>query len=179
MKKIIILLLLLALSFISANAQKKLKKSKAYKSVEVMVMDELRQNASLTVVSPNYDPLNIKSALESELMFASSTFKIISESVAKKKKEIINKININDEGINQNIAYDTESVKKLKSLYALEFNYVINGGGRVLSFDGQITNLSDGSILAKFRKKGGSQGWGMSKNKLIEVMILKLNELTK
>ena len=53
MKKIIILLML-ALSFINANAQKKLKKSKAYKSVEVMVMDELRPNASLTVVSPNY-----------------------------------------------------------------------------------------------------------------------------
>ena len=177
MKKII--LLLLALSFINANAQKKLKKSKAYKNVEVIVMDELRPNASLTVVSPNYDPLRIKPALESELMFASSTFKIISESSARKQKEIINKININDEEINQNITYDTESVKVLKSLYALEFKYGINGGGRVLSFNGQITNLSDGSILAKFRRKGGSAGFGTGKNKLIEVMILKLNELTK
>jgi len=169
MKKII--LLLLALSFINANAQKKLKKSKAYKNVEVIVMDELRPNASLTVVSPNYDPLRIKPALESELMFASSTFKIISESSARKQKEIINKININDEEINQNITYNTESVKKLKSLYALEFKYSINGGGRVLSFNGQITNLSDGSILAKFRRKGGSFGFGTGKNKLIEVVL--------
>ena len=158
-------------------------------NVDVIALDSFNNNSSLTIVSGKKDPLMIRDLIESEIMFSSLNFKILSSQMVKKSIELKNKTNINisekngetNGNLNQSIELDTEPSLKIKSFYALSFSYTYNPEtAGLMQFYGQIINIETEEIIVKFkRSKGGSFGYGVSKKKVIASLIKNLTEATK
>jgi len=181
MKKLSTLVILFAVLFSSTAYSQKSKKLKY--GIQVMVLDDFNPNSSITVFNSGKDPLGLRDLIEGELMFSSSQLKVISPQLARETVSATNDLNISENGsktdIKQKVEVQTKSVTKLASIYALSFSYTYNPETRgLMSFNGQIVDLSDGAILVKFRRPGGSIGYGKSKKKIVKIIIEEINRLT-
>ena len=181
MKNLSVLMVLFAVLFSSTTYAQKSKKLKY--GIQVMVLDDFNPNSSITVFSSGKDPLGLRDLIEGELMFSSSQLKVISPQLARETVSATNDVNISENGsktdMNQKVEVQTKSVTKLASVYALSFSYTYNIETRgLMSFNGQIVDLSDGAILVKFRRPGGSIGYGKSKKKIVKIIIEEINRLS-
>jgi len=181
MKKLSTLVILSAVLFSSSAYSQKSKKLKY--GIQVMVLDDFNPNSSITVFNSGNDPLRLRDLIEGELMFSSSQLKVISPQLARETVSATNDLNISENGsetdIRQKVEVQTQSVTKLASVYALSFSYTYNTETRgLMSFNGQIVDLSDGAIVVKFRRPGGSLGYGKSKKKIVKIIIDEINRLT-
>ena len=176
MKKTLFILLLIS---INSYSQKKT-------NVDVIAIENFNDNSSITIISGGKDPLMIRDLIESEIMFSSLNFKVLSYNMVKKTIELKNNININlsekngdtTGSINQSVELDTEGTLKVKSFYGLTFSYTYNPEtAGLMQFYGQIVNIETEEVMVKFKRtKGGSFGYGVSKKKVIASLVKNLIE---
>jgi hypothetical protein len=181
MKNLSVLMVLFAVLFSSTTYAQKSKKLKY--GIQVMVLDDFNPNSSITVFSSGKDPLGLRDLIEGELMFSSSQLKVISPQLARETVSATNDVNVSENGsdidMNQKIEVQTKSVTQLASVYALSFSYTWNPETYgLMGFNGQIVDLADGAILVKFRKPGGSIGFGKGKKKVVAIIIEEINRLS-
>ena len=151
--------------------------------IEVIVLDNFNPNSSITVFYDGNDPIGLRDAIEGELMFSSSQLKVISPQLARQTVSATNDVDISENGsnanMNQKVEVETETVTTLASLYAFTFSYTYNPETYgLMGFNGQIVDLNDGAIVVKFRKPGGSIGFGKPKKKVVRTIIAEINRLS-
>ena len=78
MKKTLFILLLIS---INSYSQKKT-------NVDVIAIGNFNDNSSITIISGGKDPLMIRDLIESEIMFSSLNFKVLSYNMVKKTIEL-------------------------------------------------------------------------------------------
>jgi hypothetical protein len=126
------------------------------RNLNVYCTDNFDPNASITVKSPEKDDLIVTDALKNSLV--RKGFKVISETVAKEKIELINKKQINDTTVNQEVSVGKTTY--IKSIYVITFNYSeYLTHSDIADLNGQVVDMAnDGIIVATFSFHQGAFG---------------------
>ena len=126
------------------------------RNLKVYCTNSFDTSASITVEPPVEDHLIVADALKNSLVM--NGFKVISESVAKERFELLNKKQTSDTTMNQEVSAGRTTY--IKSVYMITFKYSeYLYHSDIMDLNGQIVDLAnDGVIVATFSLHQGGGG---------------------